>query len=104
MSVELPRPAPEREHLVSRRRFNAIKYALAALLLFLLMAASYKGKQHARIQVRRDAIILARDQLQQKLDDADITRLPSTNRQFKTLVSSLDAKLGQFDSEVRPRD
>jgi len=103
--------------LAKRRRFNLLKVALAVSAVLALMYAGLQGRQHARLQARVQAISLVRDRLQQKLDEqtsteqfvgtvhgttTEASHRPSADEQIKSLISTLNIRLGQFDSDYGP--
>jgi hypothetical protein len=105
-AAPIPR-RPQDEQFAKRQRFQIIKVAVACLLVLLLMSAGFRGRQHARLQVKLNEITAVRDQLRRHLNDLQTNSpgLPtSSNLQAESLVNALKARLDQFDFDHRPRE
>src|ERR1043165_1810388 len=104
--------------LAKRRRFNFVKVAVAISAVLALMYAGFQGRHYARLQARVDEITRIRARLQQKLDEeqtsteqflgtvhgrtTEASHRPSADDQIKSLISTLNIRLGQFDSDYGP--
>jgi len=110
-----PRRTTE-EQLAKRQRFEILKAASAILFALLLLYSGFQGRKHTRLQARLNEILLVRDQLQQKLDgeqnpsehlgavprtNTNASQRPLSNPAVTALVSELNTRIGQFDSERR---
>src|ERR1051326_3126414 len=99
--------------LATRRRLDRAKIGFAFLLALLLLYLGFQGRRHAIREASLSQIALVRDQLQQKLDDehaaagsfggggTNAIDRPSSDPQVADLVSTLQTRLGQFDTDYR---
>jgi hypothetical protein len=101
-----------------QRRFKMAKGAVAFSCVLLLLYAGYQGRQLARLQARLGAILVVRDQLQQKLEgerrsigqvldsghgtNANTIEALSHNPEAQGLARTLSTELAQFESLYVP--
>ena len=101
-----------------RRRFEIVKGAIACSCVVLLLYFGYQGRQLARLQARLSAVLVVRDQLQQKLEEerrpigpvldpgrgtnANAREALSPGPEAQAFVRALSTELAQFEWEYVP--
>src|ERR1041385_9010248 len=96
-------------HLLKRRRLKIAKTVIVSFFVLLLLGLGIRGKEQVRLQAKVDEIVLAREQLQRKLDDeqrpggvnSTSTGQSVSNPILKESNAQLRALLGQFELEHR---
>jgi len=101
-------PPPKTDKPIEKRgRFKGPTLAVAGLVAILLLFAGFRGRQEARRQAQLEDIMVARNQLQQKLEEAHMPpdqpagRL-GTGPAVSVLVNTLKNWTGNFESDYAP--